>query len=96
MGAGDGCGPQRRGQAGQVGSEILREQQLRHEHAVDEQRVRHRHVAERGLNRATGRKISPTLTRPRWLRARGGVLHCASMSRARATYSPTGTSSARR
>ena len=41
MGAGDGSGPQRRGQAGQAGRKERSERELWHEHADDEQRIRH-------------------------------------------------------
>ena len=50
MGAGDVSGPQRGGQASQGVPEKCGEQQLRHEHADDEQRLRHRDVVERGLS----------------------------------------------
>ena len=48
MGAGDGSGPQRYGQA-EDHLEERRQRELRHEHAAHEQRVRHRDVAERGI-----------------------------------------------
>ncbi len=43
MGAGDGSGPRRKRsrQAGQAGRQDRGQQQLRHEHAADEQRLRH-------------------------------------------------------
>ena len=50
MGAGDGRGPDQRGQAGQAGGEERSQCQLRHEHADDEQRVRHRDVVDDRLS----------------------------------------------
>lgn len=51
MGAGYRCGPQCGGQAGQAGRQERCEQQLRHEHAIDEQRIRHGNVAQCRLRR---------------------------------------------
>jgi len=48
MGAGDGSGPEHRGQAGQGGKECG-EFEFRDEPAAHEQRVRHRKVVERGI-----------------------------------------------
>ena len=62
MGAGDGCGPERNGQAGQAGIEDGSKQHVRHEHADDEQCIRHGDVAERRL---TAKQSPATQTRPR-------------------------------
>ena len=50
MGAGDGSGPQRCGQAGQAGRKERSERELWHEHADDEQRIRYGDVAQRRVS----------------------------------------------
>jgi RNAse (barnase) inhibitor barstar len=93
----NGPGPHQRGGSSgrkacsEAGAQERPQPELRHEHADDEQRVRYRHVAQRGL---TGRAFSGTSVPVAAQCA--GVGKAAPSCCARATYSYTGTSSARR
>ena len=82
--------------SGQAGAKIRRRRaptnsELRHEHAADEQRVRHRDVAERRLSGDVGAQRRPPSQRPP-----AAAFHGRARRAASATYSATGTSSARR
>ena len=91
MGAGDGCGPERNGQAGQAGIEDGSKQHVRHEHADDEQCLRHGDVVERCLS-GSQLVLDPTPASRRGFSFQAATGSAAARSR----YSSTPTSSARR